>query len=71
MYKVLLMNDDYTPMDFVVHVLEIFLVWARASHSGYVSGAYQRNGRLRIFPKDIAETKAAQVVQYAKSISIP
>ncbi len=40
MYQVLLMNDDYTPMDFVVEILMVFLYESRKSHTSYVNGPY-------------------------------
>lgn len=72
MYKVLLMNDDYTPMDFVVHVLEIFFGMGPEQATQVMLAVHTKGmGVCGIFPKDIAETKAAQVVQYAKEHQHP
>ncbi len=72
MYKVLMLNDDYTPMDFVVEILELFFAMSREKatrvmltvhiHCKAVCGVYTR---------DIAETKAAQVNQYAREHQHP
>jgi len=60
MFKVLLLNDDYTPMEFVVIVLQKF--FSRSSDGMGVCGLY---------PKDIATTKVEQVVSYAKKHQHP
>ena len=62
MYKVVLFNDDYTPMDFVVEVLETFFMLAVHTEGRAVCGVYTR---------DIAETKAMQVNQYARESQHP
>ncbi|MGB0957093.1 MAG: ATP-dependent Clp protease adapter ClpS [Litorivicinus sp.] len=72
MYRVLLMNDDYTPMDFVVHVLEVFFAMGPEQATQVMLAVHTKGmGVCGIFPKDIAETKAAQVVQYAKEHQHP
>ncbi|QGG79882.1 ATP-dependent Clp protease adapter ClpS [Litorivicinus lipolyticus] len=72
LYKVLLMNDDYTPMDFVVHVLEVFFAMGPEQATQVMLAVHTKGmGVCGIFPKDIAETKAAQVVQYAKEHQHP
>lgn len=67
MYKVILLNDDYTPMDFVVEVLKVFFGMGQEKAT-QVMLAVHTQGRAvcGIFPRDIAETKAAQVNQYAR-----
>ena len=67
MYKVVLFNDDYTPMDFVVEVLEVFFNLNRELATK-VMLAVHTEGRAvcGIYTRDIAETKAAQVNQYAR-----
>lgn len=72
LYKVMLMNDDYTPMDFVVHVLEVFFGMGADQATQVMLAVHTKGmGVCGIFPKDIAETKAAQVVQYAKEHQHP
>jgi len=72
MYKVVLLNDDYTPMEFVVHVLEIFFAMNREKAT-QVMLAVHTQGRavVGIFPRDIAETKSEQVNQYARENQHP
>ncbi|MFJ2413382.1 ATP-dependent Clp protease adapter ClpS, partial [Pseudomonas sp. NPDC087814] len=61
MYKVVLFNDDYTPMDFVVEVLEVFFNLNRELATK-VMLAVHTEGRAEcgVFTRDIAETKAKQ-----------
>ncbi len=72
MYKVVLMNDDYTPMEFVVEVLEIFFNMGR-EQATQVMLAVHTHGKAvcGVFTRDIAETKAAQVNQYARDQQHP
>ena len=72
MYKVLLMNDDYTPMDFVIDVLKHFFAMDQEKAT-QVMMAIHTQGRAvcGIFPRDIAETKAAQVNQYSRESQHP
>ena len=72
MYKVVLFNDDYTPMDFVVEVLEVFFNLNRELATK-VMLAVHTEGRAvcGIFTRDIAETKAMQVNQYARESQHP
>ena len=72
MYKVLMLNDDYTPMEFVVHVLEVFFAMNREKAT-QVMLAVHTQGRavVGIFPRDIAETKSEQVNQYARENQHP
>jgi len=72
MYKVILLNDDYTPMDFVVEVLESFFGMNRETATK-VMLAVHTEGRAvcGIYPRDIAETKAMQVNQYARECQHP
>ena len=72
MYKVVLFNYDYTPMDFVVEVLEVFFNLNRELATK-VMLAVHTEGRAvcGIFTRDIAETKAAQVNQYARESQHP
>lgn len=72
MYKVILHNDDYTPMDFVVEVLEHFFAMNREKATR-VMLAVHTEGRAvcGVYPRDIAETKAMQVNQHARECQHP
>ena len=72
MYKVILLNDDYTPMEFVVHILEIFFGMNREKATQIMLTVHTEGGAVvGIFPRDIAETKSEQVNQYAQENSHP
>jgi ATP-dependent Clp protease adaptor protein ClpS len=72
MYKVLLLNDDYTPMEFVVHVLEIFFGMDREKATQIMLTVHTQGAAVvGIFPRDIAETKSEQVNQYAQENQHP
>jgi len=72
MYKVLLLNDDYTPMEFVVHVLEVFFAMDREKATQIMLTVHtQGSAVVGIFPRDIAETKSEQVNQYAQENQHP
>ena len=67
LYKVILLNDDYTPMEFVVHVLEVFFAMNREKATQIMLTVHtQGSAVVGIFPRDIAETKSEQVNQYAQ-----
>ena len=67
LFKVILLNDDYTPMDFVVVVLEKFFRMGR-EQATVVMLSVHRSGRgvCGIFPRDLAATKVEQVIAFAK-----
>ncbi len=72
MYKVILMNDDYTPMEFVVEVLEYFFRMGREKATQIMLAVHtQGSAVVGIYPKDIAETKSEQVNQYAQENQHP
>ncbi len=72
MYKVVLLNDDYTPMEFVVHVLEIFFAMDREKATQIMLTVHTQGAAVvGIFPRDIAETKSEQVNQYAQENQHP
>jgi len=72
MYKVILLNDDYTPMEFVVHVLEVFFSMEREKATQIMLVVHtQGSAVVGIFPRDIAETKSEQVNQYAQENNHP
>jgi ATP-dependent Clp protease adaptor protein ClpS len=72
MYKVMLLNDDYTPMDFVVEILEKFFSMSREKAT-HVMLTVHIHGKAvcGIYTRDIAETKAAHVNQYARDNQHP
>ncbi len=71
-YKVVLLNDDYTPMDFVVHVLEYFFRMDRPQATQVMLQVHtQGKGICGIYPKDIAETKEEQVNRYSRAEQHP
>jgi ATP-dependent Clp protease adaptor protein ClpS len=72
MYKVMLLNDDYTPMEFVVHILEVFFGMNREKATQIMLVVHTEGAAVvGIFPRDIAETKSEQVNQYAQENSHP
>ena len=67
MYKVLLLNDDYTPMEFVVDVLEKFFRMDRTTATRVMLEVHtQGKGICGVFTYEIAETKVALVTSYAR-----
>jgi ATP-dependent Clp protease adaptor protein ClpS len=72
LYKVVLLNDDYTPMEFVVEILEFFFSMGREQATQVMLAVHtQGKGVCGIFTRDIAETKSAQVNQYARDHQHP
>lgn len=72
LYKVLMFNDDYTPMDFVVEVLELFFGMNRELATKVMLTVHTEGKAIcGVFTRDIAETKAMQVNQYAKESQHP
>ncbi len=72
MYKVVMMNDDYTPMEFVVETLEIFFGMDREKATRVMLTVHtQGKATCGIYSRDVAETKAAQVNQYARDNEHP
>ena len=72
MFKVLLMNDDYTPMEFVVQVLEQFFNKSREEATRIMLHVHQRGvGLCGVYTHEIAETKVMQVMDYAKRSQHP
>ena len=72
LFKVVLINDDYTPMEFVVEVLETFFRMNREQATHVMLTVHtQGKGVCGIYTRDIAETKAAQVNQYAREHEHP
>lgn len=72
MYKVMLLNDDYTPMEFVVHVLEKFFSKNRQEATDIMLHVHRRGvGICGVFTYEIAETKVAQVMDFARANEQP
>lgn len=72
LYKVLILNDDYTPMDFVVYVLKTFFKHDDRSANKIMLDVHkQGSGVAGIYNFEVAETKALQVNQFAKSNKYP
>lgn len=66
LYKVILLNDDYTPMEFVVRVLERFFHKNREEATHIMLHVHQKGlGICGVFTRDVAETKVRQVMLYA------
>lgn len=67
LYKVVLLNDDYTPMDFVVEVLETFFNMGREKATQVMLHVHTKGvGVCGVFTRDIAETKVHQVNEHAR-----
>lgn len=72
MYQVVLLNDDYTPMEFVVEVLELFFGMGREAATRVMLKVHtEGKAACGTYTRDIAETKAAQVNQYARENQHP
>ncbi len=72
LYKVLLLNDDYTPMDFVVKVLETLFHLSREKSTQVMLHVHTRGmGVCGVYSKDVAETKVEQTNQYARDNNHP
>jgi ATP-dependent Clp protease adaptor protein ClpS len=67
LYKVLMLNDDYTPMEFVVHVLERFFNKAREDAETIMLQVHRQGvGICGVYTYEVAETKVAQVIAFAQ-----
>jgi len=72
MYKVLMLNDDYTPMEFVVHVLVRFFSKSQEDAMQVMLHVHQRGvGICGVYPYEIAESKVTQVVDFARKNQHP
>ena len=72
LYRVLMMNDDYTPMEFVIEVLEKFFQKNREEATQIMLHVHQRGvGVCGVYAYDLAETKAMQVMNYARKYEHP
>lgn len=67
LYKVILLNDDYTPMEFVVRILEQFFGMGREKATQIMLHVHTRGrGVCGVYTHDIAETKVAQVTEFSR-----
>jgi ATP-dependent Clp protease adaptor protein ClpS len=67
LYKVLLLNDDYTPMEFVVHILERFFNKNRDEAVQIMLHVHRHGvGICGVFTYEVAETKVAQVIEFSR-----
>ncbi|MSO88538.1 MAG: ATP-dependent Clp protease adapter ClpS [Rhodospirillaceae bacterium] len=67
MYKVLMLNDDYTPMEFVVHILERFFNKGREEATQIMLNVHRRGvGICGVYTFEVAETKVTQVMDFAR-----
>ncbi len=72
MYKVLMLNDDYTPMEFVVHVLEHYFSKNREEATRIMLHVHQRGvGICGVYTYEVAETKVTQVMDLARQNQHP
>ena len=72
MYKVILLNDDYTPMEFVVHILQSFFSMTIEKATQIMLVVHTEGAAVvGIYPRDVAETKSEQVNQYAQENNHP
>jgi ATP-dependent Clp protease adaptor protein ClpS len=72
MYKVMLLNDDYTPMEFVIVVLQRFFSLDTEQATRIMLKVHNEGrGTCGIFPRDIAATKVEQVSAYARQHQHP
>ena len=72
LYKVLLLNDDYTPMEFVVNVLERFFHKNRQEATRIMLHVHQRGiGVCGVYTYEVAETKVTQVVDFSRQHQHP
>lgn len=72
LYKVLLLNDDYTPMEFVIHILERFFNKNKQEATDIMMHVHRRGvGICGIFTFEIAETKVVQIMDFARANEQP
>lgn len=67
MYKVMLLNDDYTPMEFVVHILERFFGMTHAQAFEIMLAVHKKGlAVVGVYSFEVAETKVAQVMDFSR-----
>lgn len=72
LYRVLILNDDYTPMEFVVHVLEQFFSKDREAATRIMLHVHNHGaGECGVYTYEVAETKVTQVMDFARKHQHP
>lgn len=72
LYKVMVLNDDYTPMDFVVHILERYFHKTREEATGIMLKVHHEGvGVCGVYTYEVAETKVMQVMEFARQHQHP
>jgi ATP-dependent Clp protease adaptor protein ClpS len=72
LYRVLILNDDYTPMEFVVHVLERFFQKDREAATRIMLHVHNHGvGECGVYTYEVAETKVTQVMDFARQHQHP
>jgi len=72
LFKVILLNDDYTPMEFVVMILQMFFALSQGKATQIMLRIHREGkGICGVYPKDIATTKVEQVTAYARNHQHP
>jgi ATP-dependent Clp protease adaptor protein ClpS len=72
MYRVILLNDDYTPMDFVIEILTVFFTMSHDRATQVMLHVHTRGkGVCGVFSFEIAETKVVQVNEYSRQNEHP
>lgn len=72
LYRVLILNDDYTPMEFVIHILERFFQKDREGATRIMLLVHNHGvGECGIFTYEVAETKVSQVMDFARQHQHP
>lgn len=72
LYRVLLLNDDYTPMEFVIHILERFFQKDREAATRIMLNVHNNGvGECGVFTFEVAETKVVQVMDFARQHQHP
>ena len=72
MYRVILLNDDYTPMDFVIEILKVFFGMSHDRATQVMLHVHTRGkGVCGVFTFEIAETKVVQVNEYSRQNDHP
>jgi len=72
LWRVVLLNDDYTPMEFVIHVLQSFFNMDEQSAAQVMLHVHHKGvGVCGVFTYEIAETKVAQVIEFARKNQHP
>jgi len=72
LYKVILLNDDFTPRDFVVMVLKAVFRMTESEALGVMMTAHRKGACVvAVYTKEVAETKAEQAMEIARSAGMP